>query len=492
MLFELTHLIDALPGMAWTALPDGRAEFFNRRWLDYTGLTVEQAADLGWIDAVHPDDRERVGDDWRSCVISGLAGDTEARLRRHDGAYRWFLFRANPVPDATGNISRWFGTNIDIEDRRRSEEVLQSNERSLRLIINTIPTHIYVLNTEGFVQYVNQAVMDYTGLSMEDVHQEDYRDRVIHPEDFKRVGAPRAAGLRCGQPFSTEQRVLGNDGQYRWFLVRYEPLLDEQGRIVRWYVAAFDIEDRKRAEEELHNARATLAHMSRVMTMGELTASIAHEVSQPLSGIITNANTCLRMLAAGQPNLEGACETARRTIRDANRAADVIERLRALFSKTDIAADPVDLTEATREVIALCSSDLLRKGTLLRPEFAGDLPVVVGDRIQLQQVILNLLTNAADAMLAVDDRPREIHIKTELDADDLVRVTVRDSGVGFDSRDADKLFGAFFSTKPQGMGIGLSVSRSIIESHHGRIWAVKNEGPGATFAFAIPRSLAST
>ena len=617
MLFELTHLIDALPGLAWTALPDGRAEFLNRRWLDYTGLTAEQAADLGWIEAIHPDDRERVGDYWRSCVISGIAGDTEARMRRHDGAYRWFLFRANPVRDAAGNISRWFGTNFDIEDRRRGEEVLQSNERNLSLIINTIPAHIYVLNTEGAVQYVNQAVMDYTGLSMEDVQQEDYRDRVIHPEDFKRVRAPRAAGLRRGAPFSTEQRVLGNDGQYRWFLVRYKPLLDEQGRIVRWYVAAFDIEDRKRAvdqlqllanmmhsipaavwsvtpdgtpdivnqgwydytgqtpeyvhsrpeawmatmhpddreaaekiywdgirsgsgftmearflrardqtyrwhlnravairdpegniirfvgtstdiddlkaaQEELHNTRAALAHVTRVMTMGELTASIAHEINQPLSGIITNANTCLRMLAADQPNVEGARETARRTIRDANRASEVITHLRALFAKKEPAADPFDMTEATEEVIALCSSDLQRKGTLLRPEFANDLPVVVGDRIQLQQVILNLLTNAADAMLAVDDRPREIHIKTELDADDLVRVTVRDSGVGFDSRDADKLFEAFFSTKPQGMGIGLSVSRSIIESHHGRIWAVKNEGPGATFAFAIPRSPAST
>ena len=251
MLFELTHLIDALPGLAWTALPDGRAEFLNRRWLDYTGLTAEQAADLGWIEAIHPADRERVGDYWRSCVISGISGDTEARMHRHDGAYRWFLFRANPVRDAAGNISRWFGTNIDIEDRKRDEEVLLSNERNLSLIINTIPAHIYVLNTEGAVQYVNQAVMDYTGLSMEDVQQEDYRDRVIHPEDFERVREPRAAGLRRGAPFSTEQRVLGNDGQYRWFLVRYKPLLDEQGRIVRWYVAAFDIEDRKRAVDQL-------------------------------------------------------------------------------------------------------------------------------------------------------------------------------------------------------------------------------------------------
>jgi PAS domain S-box-containing protein len=613
MLFELTHLIDALPGLAWTAFPDGRAEFLNERWFDYTGLAAEQAADLAWVETIHPDDRERVGDYWRSRVISGTAGDTEARIRRHDGVYRWFLFRANPVRDAAGSISRWFGTGVDIEDRRQSDEALKSNERNLSLIINTIPTHIYVLNAEGYVQYVNQAVMDYTGLTMEDVQQEDYRDRVIHPEDFKRVRSYRAESLKQAGPFSTEQRVLGTDGRYRWFLVRYKPLLDEHGRIVRWYVAAFDIEDRKRAvdqlqllanmmhsipaavwsltpdgtpdivnqgwydytghtpefvhsgpeawmatmhpddaeaagkifwegirsgsgftmetrflrardqtyrwhlsravalrdpagnvvrfvgtstdiedlkavQEELSDARAALAHVTRVMTMGELTASIAHEINQPLTGIMTNANTCLRMLASDQPNVEGARETARRTIRDANRASAVIAHLRALFAKKETTAEPVDLTEVTEEVIALCISDLQRKETLLRPELAGDLPAVIGDRIQLQQVILNLLTNAADAMLTVDDRPREIHIKTELDADDLVRVTVRDSGVGFDSLDADKLFGAFFTTKPRGMGIGLSVSRSIIESHHGRIWAVKNAGPGATFAFAVPRT----
>ena len=195
MLAELTHLIDALPGLAWTALPDGRAELHNRRWRDYTGLTADQAADRGWMQAIHPDDRERVGDYWRSCVISGVPGDTEARLRRHDGAYRWFLLRANPARDEAGNISRWFGTSFDIEDRRRGEEVLQSNEHNLSLIINTIPAHIYVLNTEGSVQYVNQAVMDYTGLSMEDVQQEDLPGSCHPPGGFQ--ASPRTARGRA-------------------------------------------------------------------------------------------------------------------------------------------------------------------------------------------------------------------------------------------------------------------------------------------------------
>jgi PAS domain S-box-containing protein len=617
MQFELAHLIDALPGLGWAAHPDGRAEFVNRRWLDYTGMTAEQAAGWGWSEAIHPDDGDALVKHWQSCVASGIPVDTEARMRRHDGAYRWFLFHANPLHDDTGTISRWFGINIDIEDRKRSEETLHSTERNLSLIINTIPAHIYVLNTEGAVQYVNQAVMDYTGLSMADVQQEDYRDRVIHAVDLERVRAPRAAGLKRGASFSTEQRVLGKDGQYRWFLVRYNPLLDEQGTIDRWYVAAFDIEDRKRAEAEVeqaylrlaeaqrlsktgsfitdlvadnHNwseeafrvfeldpatkisvhiirnlvhaddlasfdaviaqgitgtdvdfffrivtargavkhvrgmarvmeqvagrplfigalqdvtesraaeealskARSELAHVSRALTLNTLTASVAHEVNQPLSGIITNASTCLRMLDTTPPDVDGARETARRTIRDGNRASAVIARLRALYTRKELALEPLDLNEATREVIALSLSDLRRNRVVLRSELADDLPLVMGDRVQLQQVTLNLVRNASDAMAGVDDRPRELLIKTGLDEGDQVRLSVIDAGVGFRPEAADKLFEAFYTTKDDGMGIGLSISRSIIEAHQGHLRAKANDGPGATFSFSILSAQGST
>jgi signal transduction histidine kinase len=217
-----------------------------------------------------------------------------------------------------------------------------------------------------------------------------------------------------------------------------------------------------------------------------LTASIAHEVNQPLSGIITNASTCLRMLAANPPNLDGARETARRTIRDGNRASDVITRLRALFSKKDATTESVDLNEAAREVVALSLSRLQRNRVIVRPELASDLPTVTGDRVQLQQVILNLLLNASDAMSGVDDRPRQLVIKTERDEGDSVRLTVQDAGVGLEPQGLDRLFEAFYTTKSSGMGIGLSVSRSIIERHHGRLWATSNNGPGATFSFSIP------
>jgi signal transduction histidine kinase len=248
-----------------------------------------------------------------------------------------------------------------------------------------------------------------------------------------------------------------------------------------------DMTQRRLVEEALDKLRSEHAHVARVRTLGALTASIAHEVNQPLSGIITNASTCLRMLAADPPNVDGARETARRTIRDGQRASEVITRVRALFGKREVVSESVDVNEATREVMVLSSSELQRSQVSLRTELADDLPPITGDRVQLQQVILNLVLNASDAMRGIDDRPRQLVISTERDEGDRVRLTVRDSGVGFNPEDVERLFDAFYTTKPGGMGMGLSIARSIIESHHGRLWAAPNEGPGATFSFSVPR-----
>ncbi len=246
-------------------------------------------------------------------------------------------------------------------------------------------------------------------------------------------------------------------------------------------------EARRRSEEDLRSTQTKLAHMARLMTVAQLTASIAHEVNQPLSGIVTNANTCLRMLAANPPNVEGARETARRTIRDGNRASEVTKRLRALFGNHKLSLEPVDLTEAVREVLALSRTRLHANRVIARTEFADDLPNVIADRVQLQQVVLNLIYNASDAMSSVDDRARHMAIRIERSSDTL-RLTVSDVGVGFAGANPERLFDAFFTTKSDGMGVGLSVSRSIIESHGGRIWAEANEGPGASFVFSVPLS----
>lgn len=310
---------------------------------------------------------------------------------------------------------------------------------------------------------------------------------LIGTRDMRWANERRGWALTAGRDFEDDYQLQMPDGSVKYLHFVAHATRDASGQL-EYIGAVQDVTQRRLSEQALANLRSELAHVIRVTSLGALTASIAHEVNQPLSGIITNASTCLRMLAADPPNVDGARETARRTLRDGNRASEVITRLRALFSKEGAANERVDLNEVTREVIALSSGELQRSRVILRLELADDLPPVSGDRVQLQQVILNLLLNAADAMSGVDERPRRLLISTGRDEGDRVRLTVQDTGVGFEPQMVDKLFDAFYTTKNGGMGIGLSVSRSIIESHHGRLWAAPNDGPGATFSFSVPRA----
>ena len=310
----------------------------------------------------------------------------------------------------------------------------------------------------------------------------------VHPEDVSLLEKMRAIVESRGakNEFEWQYRLLMPDQSIKYLHAVAHATHDRDGQLE--YIAAVqDVTQRRTWEEALATARSELAQVARVATLGVLTASIAHEVNQPLSGIITNASTCMRMLAADQPNVEGARETARRTIRDGHRASEVITRLRGLFAKKELSAEPVDLNQATEEVLALSMGDLQRGRVVLQSELAEHLPAVTGDRVQLQQVILNLLRNAADAMSEVDDRPRRLLVRTEREDGGAVRLSVRDAGSGIAEDTVGRLFEAFYTTKSAGMGIGLAVSRSIIESHHGRLWAAPNDdGPGATFAFSIP------
>jgi len=309
----------------------------------------------------------------------------------------------------------------------------------------------------------------------------------VHPEDvslLERMKIVHRAG-HGANGFEWQYRLMMPDHSIKYLHAVAHGTRDENGEVE--YVAAVqDVTARRLSEQALDKARAEFAHVARVTSLGVLTASMAHELNQPLSGIITNANTCLRMLGAEPADVDGARETARRTIRDGNRASEVIARLRALFTKKESTTEPVDLNEATREVIALSSSELQRSQVVIQSELADGLPNITGDRIQLQQVIANLLRNASEAMVGAHDRPRQLVIRTEREGDDRVRVTVRDTGVGLDQQAMDRLFDAFYTTKRDGMGIGLSVSRSIVERHNGRLWAEPNDGPGATFSFSIP------
>ena len=898
-------VLDVLPGLVWTALPDGQVDFASQPWCEYSGLAVGELLGAGWQRTIHPQDLPGLLKRFQSILSAGQVGSMEARLRRFDGGYHWFTFRLRPLVDASGKTVKWLGLNIDIEDRQRSD---RASEGLYRSITDTIPAMIFFMTPTGEIESANQHVLEYVGTTLDEL--KGWKSgNLVYPDDLASVIAAWDRSIATGEPYDMEQRMRRADGAYRWFHVRGMPRRDVRGNIVRWYMIETDIDDRRRAEtllmgekrllemtatgssmsnilaqlcrlveaaaegcycsvvlvdaggvrlehgaapslpasfinsiigrpvnidsgpcamatylneqviapdlsletrwaahawcpmamahglhacwstpisstmgkvvgafaiyydnprtptpeqqeliaqfshvasiaieraqsdaalkegearkaaildaaldciitidhegrviefnpaaertfgysrneivgqqladaiippnlrrkhqqgmarylatgetrligrrvemtavradgsefpvelaisriplegppsftcylrditerkqsevalqrsgaflteaqrlsrtgslswcvatgeiiwseqvyrifefdqsvpvtleligtrvhpedipmmkdmiaraeaeaedfeyehrllmpdqsikhlhlvahatrnrngqleyigavqdvtkrrlseEALEEVRSELAHVSRIASLGALTASIGHEVSQPLSGILTNASTCLRMLAADPPNVDGARETARRTIRDGNRASDVIVRLRALFSKRKLAMEPIDLREATQEVIALLISELKRERINLQTEFCNDLPRVMGDRVQLQQVILNLVRNASDALIGIDDRARHLAIKIGREEDDSVRLSVQDNGIGFVPQGESKLFDAFYTTKSGGMGIGLSVSRSIIESHHGRLWASLNDGPGATFSFSIP------
>jgi PAS domain S-box-containing protein len=374
----------------------------------------------------------------------------------------------------------------DITERKQAEERLRRSESFLAegQRLSLTGSFCWHLATDA-ITWSDQIYRIFEFDPALPVTLERIRTRV-HPDDLAMFADVLDRARADGADFEYEQRLLMPDGS-----VKYLHVVAHAAGGLEFIGAVQDVTERRRAQEELDRARSELTHVARVTSLGTLAASIAHEVNQPLSGIVTNASTCLRMLAADPPNLDGARETARRTIRDGHRASEVVTRLRGLFTRKEVVTESVDLNAATSEVIALTASELRRGRVVVREELADGLPTVTGDRVQLQQVVLNLLLNATDAMSGVDDRPRELVVRTGRDEGG-VRVSVQDSGVGFAPEDRERLFEAFYTTKAQGMGIGLSVSRSVIERHHGRLWATKNEGLGATFAFAVPAAETDT
>jgi PAS domain S-box-containing protein len=735
---NLRLITNVIPTLIAVLANDGSISYVNQAVTDYTGLTLEDVQREGFRARLfHPEDVERLREERRQALTRAVPFENEQRALGKDGRYRWFLIRYNPLVDEQGRIDRWYCAGFDIEDRKRAEaelkqaylqlteaqrlsktgsfildlvrdehnwseeayrifefdpgtkisvqrvrdvihpedlpsvdaeitramsgsdvdivyrivtslgvvkhvrstahvieqiegrpifccavqdvteiklaeDALRASERDLRVMINAIPTFIGVMRADGSLLYANQAVTDYSGLNLENMSEEDARARILHPDDVERLREERRQALARAVPFETEQRVLNKDGRYRWFLFRYNPQVDEQGKIARWYLAAFDIEDRKRAEAEveqaylrlaeaqsvsktgsfvtdlvaddhnwseeafrifefdpaakvtvqiirdtvhpddlpsfdsviargmtgtdvdfvfrivtrrgevkhirgmarvieqiagrplfigalqdvtastlaeeaLNQARSELAHVTRVTTLNALTASIAHEVNQPLSGIVSNGSACLRWLAGDAPDLDEVREAVRDIVRDGKRAAEVIGRIRALVTKRTTPLEKLDLNETIQEVLAIVGDEAKGKSVMIRTQFADEVPPIFGDRVQLQQVMLNLVMNGLEAMSSVSERARELVITTgNIDAGQ-VQVTVVDSGTGLDPNTRERIFDPFYTTKPSGMGMGLSISRSIIQQHGGRLWAAPNDGPGTNFHFTLPK-----
>jgi PAS domain S-box-containing protein len=374
-------------------------------------------------------------------------------------------------------------TNDTAQQLQDLYESLQSSEDRLRRVINTIPAHVWSTLPDGSVDFINQRLLESTGLSNAALLGSGWLS-IIHPDDRTRFAAAWRSALAAGEPAEMEARVWTAQRDYRSLLVRNVPLRDGHGEIVKWYGTGIDIEDRKRAEESLRKAQADLAHANRVTTMGELSASLAHEINQPISGAITNASTCLRRLDRAEPDLEGARVAASRVIRDANRAAEIIDRVKLLFSKGVVTKERLDVNEVIREMELLLHSEATQHSVSVQTKLAADLPLIAADRVQLQQVLMNLMINSIDAMKAVDG-PRQLTLGTRNDSGDQLLVSVADTGIGLPDNQAGQIFDAFFTTKQHGTGMGLRISRTIIEAHGGRLWATHNHPRGANFHFTL-------
>ncbi|MCS4243156.1 PAS domain S-box-containing protein [Rhizobium sp. BIGb0125] len=485
---NLRLIINSLPVLVWSARPDGSADFVNQNWLDYAGLPAAEILEWGFLDLYHPDDIPEMVEIWKRDLEHSDHTRLKGRIRGADGTYRWFYFAGRKLIDANG-VVRWFGVNIDIENLqcaedalRESEAALRESEHKLSLIINTIPAMAWSCTPDGRLEYWNQNLIDFVGLPFEEIVGFGFY-RMFHPDDVERMRESWEEVVTTKKPKPVDARIRRFDGQYRWFNLRQSPLLDTHGNVVRWYGIVVDIEDRKRAEDSLRQSQSQLAHVTRVTTIGELAVSIAHEINQPLMAIVTNAGTCLRWLQEGHTDLEQARLAAGRIVHDGHRAGEIVTSIRSMAQKTPAQIQRTDFSLALRDVLDLLHGELRSRGLGVIVELPAEPIEVLGDRTQLQQVLVNLIMNGAEA---TSRRPEAV-IKISCNVGQIgdVEVSVSDFGNGIPTDELDRIFEPFYTTKSDGIGMGLSICRSIVEAHGGRIWATANDPCGSTFTFTL-------
>ncbi|MES0209689.1 MASE1 domain-containing protein [Mesorhizobium sp. M0028] len=491
---ELSQLVDMVPSHVWRLRPDGDPTFFNKRMVDFLGLDVTDLDKPGisrlaaMIKAgVHPDGAAAFGDTLSHCLATGERFSMRYRLRRADGVYHWMSSRAEPMRDHTGRIVQWYGLCHDIDDQMQAEEALRRSELQLQQMIDAVPVRIWSAVPTGGPVYFNKRYQDHFRSVIADFEAlgepriEELLQELVHPEDAPEVLSTLLNCFETGGGSAMRFRWRETDG-YRWAECRVEPRRDEDGAVVQWYGVSLDIDEEVRAQEALRQASDKLAQAAQAASLAELSASIAHEVNQPLAAIVANSHACHRWLSAAPPNVERAKITAERIIRDANSAADVVGRIRALFKQSTETRTNATLSSVIAEARDLVTEEAMRRGVRISVDIGSDIPLVAFDRVQIQQVLVNLIRNGMEAMdSGADDGVIKIRVRH---IGDVVQTEVSDHGRGVEF--PDRIFEPFFTTKEQGMGMGLAICRSIIESHSGRLWVEKNEPRGATFIFTLP------
>jgi PAS domain S-box-containing protein len=486
---DLRDVIHTMPIMAFATWPDGTSDWVNRRWVEYSGLSVEHTSGSGWQIAVHPDDLDEHVAKWRCSVATGEPFENEARHRSAQGEYRWFLVRAVPLRDEHGNVLKWYGTLTDIEDRKQVEEALKRSEAYLAESQGLSRTGSWAFNvTAQTALYWSEE--NFRIWCFDPQHGLPTRETIlqrIHPED--RDSVMQALLDRQRETKGLEFRIVLPDGSTRHIEAILHRKVDPSGDVVEVIGTHIDVTERKRAEKErerLRQLEADLAHINRVSILGELTAALAHEIRQPIAATRINADSALLFLDGSPPALEEVRAALGCVVSDMDRAGNIIGRIRDHVKKAPPRNDSFDLNGAINEVIALARTELSKHCVSIQTRLTEGLSPLHGDRVQLQQVVLNLILNAVDAMSSAGDGPRELAISSERSEPHGVLVAVRDSGPGIDPEQLERVFEAFYTTKSNGIGMGLSICRSIIDAHGGRLWAEPNEPRGAVFQFTLP------
>lgn len=487
--WELTQLVNVVPSHLWRLTPDGEPIFFNRKMAEFLGMSVADTERPGMtrldalIETIHADDAPAFRTALRHSLASGEAFALRYRLRRADGVYRWMSSRADPLRGEDGRITQWYGLCHDIDDQVHAEEALRERERGLQDLLDALPINILSFAPSRKMTFASKRYIDKVGAPLVNIDDFDALARdVSHPEDFPRMFAVASHGFTTGQPFVNRFRRRDKQGIYRWIEARAQPQRDAFGTIIQWHIVSIDIEDELRAQQALRAAQDSLARQSQAASLAELSASIAHEVNQPLAAVIANSHACHRWLTADPPNLERANKTIDRIIRDANSAADVVSRIRALFKQSGNTRAYGAIGNIVAEAHNLMAEEAVRHRVRLDIDVARDLPDVFIDAVQIKQVLVNLIRNGMEAMNSLaGDKLLELRVSR---SDTAIRIEIRDRGTGIEA--LDRIFEPFFTTKEQGMGMGLAICRSIVETHGGRLWAEKNEPQGAILVFTLP------